>query len=35
MNCLSQMIGCLSYALEQLGLYEPEINEQEARDRLT
>lgn len=28
------MIGCLSYALEQLGLYEPEINAQEANDRL-
>lgn len=35
MNCLSQIIGCLSYALEQLGLYEPEISVQEARNRLS
>lgn len=35
MNCLSRVIGCFSYALEQLGLYEPEINAQEARDRLS
>jgi SAM-dependent methyltransferase len=34
MNCLSQMIGYFSYAIEQLGLYEPEINVQEARRRL-
>lgn len=34
MNCLSQLVGCLSYALEQLGLYEPEITFQEAKDRL-
>ncbi len=35
MNCLSQMIGCLSYALEQIGLYEPQINIHEARKRLS
>lgn len=35
MNCLSQVIGKLSYALEQLGLYEPEINAQEASNRLS
>ncbi len=34
MNCLQQMMSCLSYTLEQLGLYEPQINVQEARDRL-
>ncbi len=34
MNCLKQMISCLSYTLEQLGLYEPQINVQEARNRL-
>lgn len=35
MNCLHQMIGYLSYAAETLGLYEPQINAQEARDRLS
>jgi SAM-dependent methyltransferase len=35
MSCLSRVIGCLSYALEQLGLYEPEISIREARDRLS
>ena len=35
MNCLHQMIGYFSYALEQVGLYEPIITAQEARDRLS
>jgi SAM-dependent methyltransferase len=35
MNCLSQLIACCTYALEQLGLYEPEINIYQARDRLS
>lgn len=33
-DCLSQMVTCATYALEQLGLYEPEITIQEARYRL-
>jgi SAM-dependent methyltransferase len=35
MNCLSQVISCLSNALEQLGLYEPVIDSAEAKKRLS
>lgn len=34
MNCLSQVTSFCSYALEQLGLYEPEIDMTEAKSRL-
>lgn len=34
MGCLSQMLSCFSYILEQTGLYEPEISIDEAKDRL-
>jgi len=34
MNCLSQIVEGCTYALEQLGLYEPEINIDQAKNRL-
>ena len=35
MRCLSQIVGCFTYVLEQLGLYEPQLNIHQARDRLS
>lgn len=34
MNCVLQMIGCLSYSLEWLGVYEPKLTIREAKERL-
>ncbi len=34
MNCIKQMISCFYYSVEACGIYEPEIDFQEASDRL-
>ena len=35
MSCVSQMIGCLSYSLEWLGVYQPKITSRQAKERLS
>lgn len=34
MGCLALIVNCASFILEEMGLYEPEIDLQEAKDRL-